>query len=109
MSWYGLSHFSGIVFRLVFSTYGSADFSPVSSFPLMADAIIHKARIEVDRQGTKAAAASMALMVTGAFRVDIKEVILDRPFLYVIVHEGTGLPLFTGIVNQLEGEEAELE
>ena len=78
-----------------------ADFSPVSSFPLMADAIIHKARIEVDRQGTKAAAASMAVMVTGAFRVDIKEVILDRPFLYVIVHEGTGLPLFVGLVNQL--------
>ena len=35
-----------------------------------------------------------------------KKVILNRPFVFAIVHGGTGLPVFTGIVNHLEETEA---
>lgn len=34
-----------------------------------------------------------------------KEVILDRPFVFAIVHNDTGLPVFAGVVNHIkEGE-----
>lgn len=79
-----------------------ADFSPLSSARLKMDSIIHKARIEVDRNGTKAAAVTMGLAVAGcAPRFDYKIVELNRPFVYAIIHNETGLPVFTGIVNKL--------
>lgn len=79
-----------------------ADFSPISSVQLKADAIIHKARIEVDRKGTKAAAVTAMFAVAGcAPSFDLKYVELTRPFLFAIMHNETGLPVFTGIVNQL--------
>lgn len=80
-----------------------ADFAPMSSEWLKADSVIHKARIEVNRQGTKASAASAIMVEVGcAPNFDrIKYVELNRPFLYAIVHERTGLPVFTGILNRL--------
>ena len=80
-----------------------ADFTPMSSEWLKADSIIHKARIEVNRQGTKASAVSAMVVVAGcAPDFDrMKYVELNRPFLYAIVHEETGLPVFTGILNRL--------
>ena len=82
----------------------SADFSPMTSERAKIDSIIHKAHIELDRRGTKAAAAT-AVMMVGCAAPDMwdetKSVILDRPFIYAIMHNETGLPVFTGIVNQL--------
>lgn len=79
-----------------------ADFSPLSSAWLKMDSIIHKARIEVDRNGTKAVAVTMGLVCAGcAPRFDFKIVELNRPFVYAIMHNGTGLPVFAGIVNKL--------
>ncbi len=79
-----------------------ADFSPLSSEWLKLDSILHKARIEVDRKGTKAAAVTAAVVEAGALPVyDHKIVDLDRPFVYAIMHNETGLPVFAGIVNTL--------
>ena len=79
-----------------------ADFSPFSSARLKMDSIIHKARIEVDRNGTKAAAVTLDIVCAGcAPRFDYKIVELNRPFVYAIIHTKTGLPVFTGIVNKL--------
>lgn len=79
-----------------------ADFSPLSSAWLKMGSIIHKARIEVDRNGTKAAAVTMGVVVAGcAPRFDYKIVELNRPFVYAIIHTETGLPVFTGVVNKL--------
>ena len=82
----------------------SADFSPMTSEWAKIDSIIHKAHIELDRRGTKAAAAT-AVMMVGCAAPDMwdetKSVILDRPFVYAIMHNETGLPVFTGIMNQL--------
>ncbi len=64
----------------------------------------HKAMIEVDRNGTKAAAATMVEMdkVTA---VEITEepyvVYLDRPFIYAIVDDTTGVPVFLGSQNTM--------
>ena len=46
--------------------------------------------------------AMFAMMFAGCapdFEVPI--VRLDRPFIYAIMHNETGLPVFTGIVNKL--------
>lgn len=80
-----------------------ADFSPLSSEWLKVDSVIHKARIEVDRNGTKAVAATMLDCFGGcAFSFDPKYVNLDRPFIYAIVHNETGLPVFTGVTNKIK-------
>jgi serine protease inhibitor len=77
-----------------------ADFSPMSTEWLMIDSIIHKAHIEVDRKGTKAAAATMAFMVCGCIpNMDGETVILNRPFVYAIMDTKMGLPIFAGIYN----------
>ncbi|WP_029232561.1 serpin family protein [Butyrivibrio sp. VCB2006] len=79
-----------------------ADFSPLSSAQLMVDAIIHKAHIEVDSQGTKAAAITEELAVAGCCpNFDLKEVYLDRPFVYAIIHTETRLPVFVGVLNHV--------
>ena len=81
----------------------SADFSPLTDEWLQADGIIHKAHIELDRKGTKAAAVSAMFDVTG-FALDLddtKTVRLDRPFIYAIMHNDSKLPVFVGIVNKL--------
>lgn len=79
-----------------------ADFSPLSSAQLMVDAIIHKAHIEIDSQGTKAAAITEEFAVAGCCpNFDLKEIYLDRPFVYAIMHAGTRLPVFVGVLNNV--------
>jgi Serine protease inhibitor len=82
----------------------SADFSPMAAnTPLKIDSITHKAHIEVDRRGTKAAVVTYSYVVAaGAPMMDeYKSVVLDRPFVYAIMHKKTGLPLFIGTVQNL--------
>lgn len=82
----------------------AADFSPMTTEWAKLDSIIHKAHIELDRKGTKAAAVTAAMVVCGCALVpedETKYVTLDRPFVYAIMHNETGLPIFTGVVNQL--------
>lgn len=65
--------------------------------------VLHKTHIEVDRNGTKAAAATVVEMdkATGMQISQVEEIILDRPFIYAIVDIQTGLPVFLGVVNEL--------
>ena len=87
-----------------------ADFSPVlqSDRRLKVGSVLHKAFIDVNRQGTRAAAVTaMWVEEEGcAPEVEYEEVYLDRPFVFAIIHNRTGHPVFTGIVNRLESREA---
>ncbi len=77
-----------------------ADFSPMAGEWLKADSIVHKARIEVDRHGTKAAAVTVESAVTARPSIEeYKTVTLNRPFVYAIMNTETGLPVFTGVFN----------
>lgn len=68
---------------------------------LKVDSIVHKAHIEVDRKGTKAAAVTMAFVVAGCAPLGgFKSVVLNRPFVYAIMNRETKLPVFAGIYNQ---------
>lgn len=83
-----------------------ADFTPITDEWLMADALIHKACIEVDCKGTKAAATTAMIAPTGCLPTlmpKVKSVKLDRPFVYAIMHNKTKLPVFVGVVNKIPG------
>jgi len=63
--------------------------------------VIHKTFIEIDEEGTEAAAAT-AIMMWGAGIPKPPppfEMIVDRPFLYVIADDMTGAVLFIGTVR----------
>lgn len=80
------------------------DFSPFSVLPIEISEMIQKAFIEVNRKGTKAAAATFVIMSVGASPVqrEINVVKLDRPFIYAIIHNETGIPVFVGTVKHIE-------
>ncbi len=65
-------------------------------------AVSHRAKIEVDEEGTKAAAITE--ICTTECAMEITEVInfrMDRPFVYIIRDTETGLILFMGQVTDL--------
>jgi len=79
-----------------------ADFSGITDAArLLINAVAHKAYIDVDEQGTEAAAATaVAFRAAAAFRSPPPvTVIVDRPFLFAIIDTQTGLPLFLGQVT----------
>ena len=80
----------------------NADFSPLTTAELPAKKMIHRAKIAVDRNGVKAAAATLVTLCLGLPPEEKKEVILNRPFVFAIMHRSMYIPVFVGIVNQME-------
>jgi serpin B len=81
---------------------GRADFSGITEAErLQISAVMHKAYVDVDEQGTEAAAATAAVFVMSAAMRTPPPVtmVVDRPFLFAIIHTPTGLPLFIGQVS----------
>ncbi|CAB1349181.1 unnamed protein product [Coregonus sp. 'balchen'] len=76
---------------------GKADFRHLSTEPVYVSKALQKALIEVNEDGTKAAAATTAILMA---RSSPPWVIVDRPFLFLIRHNPTGTILFMGQVNQ---------
>ena len=79
--------------------YPKADFSGINgNHELYIGLVAHKAMINVDEQGTEAAAATAGMMPSGAAYNPNKpkEFRADRPFLYLIRDNETGLILFIG-------------
>ena len=76
----------------------AADFSGMSGDKsLYIDEVIHKAFIEVSESGTKAAAATSALIgLKSALSEDPVRFIADHPFLYLIKDHQTGCIIFLG-------------
>lgn len=70
---------------------------------LYVDDVLHKTHIELDKNGTSAAAATAIIAKAGSVPIDKAiEVHLDRPFVYALVDTTTGVSLFLGIVNSCE-------
>lgn len=76
----------------------SADFGGMSRVkPLYISKVIHKTYVNVDEQGTEAAAATAVFMTGSAMPVDKPfKMTMDRPFLYAIRDRQTGALLFVG-------------
>lgn len=84
-----------------------ADFSGIadtSNGNFYISKIIHKTHIEVDRKGTKAAAATAVTVKTESIAEPVreyKEVVCDRPYCYAIVDTVSMNPIFIGTVNNV--------
>jgi serpin B len=80
-----------------------ADFSGICDEPFRIDQVIHKAFIDVDEQGTEAAAATAMVLHAAAVRRQPTRrvaVTADRPFLFAVIEATSGLPLFLGQFTQ---------
>lgn len=80
-----------------------ADFSGLGSSPegnLFIGRVLHKTFISVGEEGTRAAATTVVEVAPTAAppteEEEIKRVILDRPFLYMIVDCSSNTPVFIG-------------
>lgn len=80
-----------------------ADFSAMGNLPVKVDRVIHKTHIELDKDGTKAAAVTVVMEKASAVLDEEPpiEIRMDRPFVYAIVDTATGIPLFIGSVKTL--------
>ncbi len=63
--------------------------------------VLHKTYISLDEKGTKAAAVTVVEKRAGAAIDNTKYVILDRPFVYMIIDNSTNLPVFIGTVKDI--------
>lgn len=85
----------------------NADFSGMGTCSdgsnIYINRVLHKTYVDVNETGTKAAAATVVEMVseTALEIEEPKEVILNRPFLYAIIEQDSGLPIFIGTVDSL--------
>lgn len=80
---------------------GAADFSKMTSTPLCIGFVKQKAFVDVNKEGTEAAAVTVVGMkVTSVGPVFHKTFIADRPFLFAIRERSTGSILFMGQKTQ---------
>jgi len=61
--------------------------------------VLHKTRLEIDEEGTVAAAATGVIMQAKAMRPEPPKVLVfDRPFALVLCEPNTGATLFAGVI-----------
>ena len=82
---------------------GQADFSGIDGrTDLFIDTVVHKAFVEINEEGTEAAAATAVIMNLKAGPDDGDSRIFfncDHPFMFLIQHKDTKTILFSGVVN----------
>lgn len=88
-----------------------ADFSRLGTYNvdgvnICINRVLHKTFISVTEQGTRAGAATAVEMVAeGGMEIgEFKEVVLDRPFVYMLIDCETNLPFFIGTMMNVNGD-----
>ena len=84
--------------------FDDADFSAMADGidDLAIGEVLQKTYIDVNASGTKAAAATEVEVDSCAPPAPEYSVILNRPFVYMILDSDTMLPVFTGILNSAQ-------
>lgn len=75
---------------------GSADFSRLTDEHVFIDRALHKAHVEVDENGTRAAAATGATLVETSASLPLS---IDHPFVFLIRDKLTSTILFMGRIT----------
>ncbi len=84
-----------------------ADFSGISNKPLRISGVIHKTFVDVDENGTAAAAATSVEAELMSMPIREKEPVLfrvDHPFVFAIRERSTGAILFIGEIREVKNE-----
>jgi len=75
----------------------NADFTPmIGKSALVLDDVFQAAGVSIDETGAEATASSAAVQNAKAFKLDLKNKRIDRPFIFAIVHKPSSLPIFLG-------------
>jgi serpin B len=74
--------------------------APLTDGRLFITKALQKAVVEVDEEGTKAAAATGVVVSVTAYNPNRFTLIANRPFFFIIRHNATGAILFMGIVRE---------
>lgn len=80
----------------------NADFSGITDeMPLRVGGVLQKARLILDEEGTKAAAATAVALTAMAMPrpEEIVEFNMNRPFVLAVAHEESGAVCFAGVVE----------
>jgi serine protease inhibitor len=84
------------------SIFQPGDFTAISSSggSLQVSDVVHKVYVKVDEMGTEAAAATAVMMVKSMPMRPPPELFVkfDKPFVFTVVHDVSGLALFSGEV-----------
>ncbi len=84
--------------------FPGADFVPMGSELFYIGNVVHKTRLEVDEEGTVAAAATSVALMCGASLVrrepKVKTLVFDRPFALLLRDYKSGVVLFAGVVYE---------
>ena len=86
---------------------GAADFTNMAtstSGNIFINRVLHKTFIEVTPVGTKAGAATVVEMnlMSAPYFEELKQVYLNRPFIYMIIDCESNMPVFIGAVNSVK-------
>lgn len=80
--------------------YPEADFELMGSPEFVLDGVVHQSRLELDEEGTVAAAETISHVPVGAGRpreYEQRELVIDRPFA-VLLRDSNDTILFVGVV-----------
>jgi len=83
--------------------YPGADFSALGAPPFFVGEVVHKTHLEVDEEGTVAAAATAVMMPMSARmpqNIRRKTLVFDRPFAVLLRDTITGAIIFVGVVYE---------
>ena len=91
---------------MTLSASPDADFSAMcADVPLYIGDVLQNVRVDVDEQGTRAAAVTAIPMLAGASmpleEPEFVEMTVDRPFIFVIADEESGAIAFAGVVVEV--------
>lgn len=100
---YGVEEISGALKSMgMNSAFGNTEFSKISS-KLYVNSVLHKAKIQVDEKGTKAAAVTAIQCENACVVLDKeKNFIADRPFIFVIRDVQNDMILFMGSMQNCD-------
>ena len=104
---YGGSLLDGLRARgMTLSASPDADFSAMcADVPLYIGDVLQNVRVDVDEQGTRAAAVTAIPMLAGASmpleEPEFVEMTVDRPFIFVIADDASGAIAFAGVVAEV--------
>jgi serine protease inhibitor len=84
--------------------YPGADFVPMGSELFYIANVLHKTRVEVDEEGTVAAAATSMVTLCSSARVrrepETRTLVFDRPFAVLLRDSTSGAVLFAGVLYE---------
>jgi len=83
------------------NTFADADFTNMTDSPALISGVLHKTFVEVNEEGTEAAAVTSVFVATAmANQPEPFSMVVDHPFFCAIVDNTTNTILFMGAVTE---------